>query len=360
MRFSKIKRILPAALAAAILVTGCSNIKQDAVLIDVNSGADSITLGYGNFVARYTQAMYDQVYSTYYGTDMWQQDLFGTGMVMEETVKKEVVDSMEEDYILSKHMEEYGVTIPEEKETAIAKAAADFMAANSKDALKEMGATEEYVKQFLRDDTVRSLMEDAIKKEAAVEISDEEANQKAISYIYLSTKDTYDDDGNAVSLTDEEKEALKKQGEELVASEAIEADAESAGLSMTTANFGPADIKKAEEDPDNYYGLALDVMKAADALEEEGDRADLVYVEDDGYYVIRLDSLSDKDATDAKKESMKSEAEDEYYDKKLEEFKAAYTFTLNEEEWAKVRFINFFERAAEETEAETETETVTE
>ena len=181
MRFKEVKRIIPVMLMGALLMTGCSNIKQNAVLLDINEGQDSITLGYANFVARYTQAMYDQVYGAYYGTEMWQSDLFGTGMVMEDTVKTEVIDSMEENYVLSKHMEEYNVTVPQEKEEAIAKAASDFLAANEKDALKEMGATEEYVKQFLRDDTISALMEAAIKQEANVTISDENANQKKIS-----------------------------------------------------------------------------------------------------------------------------------------------------------------------------------
>ena len=78
-----------AALAATVLFTGCgSKIKDSATLITINKGdgaTDTITLGYGNFVARYQQSLYDQFMLGYYGEDMWSQDVMGgLGYTMEE------------------------------------------------------------------------------------------------------------------------------------------------------------------------------------------------------------------------------------------------------------------------------------
>ena len=73
----KKRNILVAAmtltLAGATLLSGCG-LNADATLVNINKGEDSISLGYGNFVARYTQSLYDATYLQYMGTDMWTKE----------------------------------------------------------------------------------------------------------------------------------------------------------------------------------------------------------------------------------------------------------------------------------------------
>ena len=163
-----------AALAATVLFTGCGNkIKSDATLIEINKGdgtKDTITLGYGNFVARYQQSMFDQLYPAY-GYDvetMWQQDTMGgLGYTMEDQTKSGIITDLEQMYVVKEHAADYGVVLTDEQNTAIAEAAAKFMADNPKDTLEELGATEEYVKKYLEDTSagcVHSLMYSSIQQ----------------------------------------------------------------------------------------------------------------------------------------------------------------------------------------------------
>ena len=144
MKSKKLLSLVSVSMVCAMLFSGCAYIPKNFKLIDINNGEDTITLGYGNFAA-----MYDQVYSSYYGTSMWGQDLYNSGNTFEEDVKSDVIDTIEEMYLLSMHASEYGVELSADDEAAIKKAAAEFMKNNSKDAIKQVGATEEYVADFI-------------------------------------------------------------------------------------------------------------------------------------------------------------------------------------------------------------------
>ena len=88
-----------AALAAAVLFTGCSKFNPDTTLVTINTGdgtKDTISLGYASFAARYQQSMYDQYLLSYYGEGMWSTDMTGTGSTMEDDTKEGVL----EDYLV--------------------------------------------------------------------------------------------------------------------------------------------------------------------------------------------------------------------------------------------------------------------
>ena len=62
----------------------------------------------------------------------------------------------------------------------------------------------------------------------------------------------------------------------------------------------------------------------------------------DCYYIIRLDSEYDAEATAKKKESIISDRQDEVYQTVTEGYKEAVTINVDEKEWAKVKFDNLF------------------
>ncbi|MCR5396906.1 MAG: peptidyl-prolyl cis-trans isomerase, partial [Lachnospiraceae bacterium] len=99
------------AMVGAVLFTGCGDINPDAKLVTIthDDTTDSISLGYGNFAARYTQALYDTYYGTYLSDDMWSEDLYGNGNTMEEDTKNEVMDTLESEYVSKLHAADYGV-----------------------------------------------------------------------------------------------------------------------------------------------------------------------------------------------------------------------------------------------------------
>lgn len=341
----KARRLLPLLLAAVLGVsalTGCGN-SIDANKAGATLDGEEISLGFMNFMAKYQQAIYDGQFSSMFGEnkDIWTQDLFGEGTDTETSVKNSVSDNIQEYYLLEKHMADYKVEITDAELTAMDEAAEKFMKDNSRKAIKQLGATKEYVKEMLRLATIQSKMRNAIHAEVDTEVSDEEAAQKAISYVRVACKSTTNDDGETVDYTDEEKESIKQEVEAFRQSAAddFEAAAETAGYTVSNANYG-------EKDETSTLDEAL--IEAANKL-SEGEISEVITT-DENYYVVRMDSTFDKEATENKKKSIVTDRKNDHYTEICDGYKEEAEYVLNEEEWAKVTFDKLFSIKAAETE----------
>ena len=146
----KLLKVLAIAVASLTLFVGCG-INYNATLVTItNDGEmDTITLGYGNFVARYTQALYDSYYGAILSDGFWDTDMYGNGNSMEEDTKDSVMDEIKTAYLCKVHAADYGVELTEEQTKAIDAAAKKFMEDNDEEALSELGAKEEYVRDYL-------------------------------------------------------------------------------------------------------------------------------------------------------------------------------------------------------------------
>lgn len=348
-------RLGAVALTGALLFTGCGSMNPEATLINITNGdeKDTISLGYGNFAARYTQALYDNYYGTYLSDDMWSEDLYGSGNTMEADTKDEVLETMEEEYVCKLHAADYSIELTEEQTTAISEAAAAFMEDNSEEALEEVGATEEYVTDFLTYRTYASLVEAAVKAEAEdqVEVTDEEKNQSTISYVLLPSTTT-DDDGNETALSDEEMEALKVSAAEISAASDFDAAVEAAGLTASTYSYTTT------EDPADDETLDESVISAAQEL-SDGQVSAAILVDGKGYYVVRMDATFDEEATAEKETELHDEKVDEYYDNIIVEWEDAITWEVEDKQWEKVTFSNLFTAPATEEESSVSTEDTT-
>ena len=200
------RRLLPLLMAAALGVSalsGCGN-SIDADKTGATLDGQEISLGFMNFMARYQQAIYDGNFASMFGQDqnIWEQNFFEEDVDSETSVKKSVADSIEEYYLLEKHMSDYKVEITDEELSAMDAAAEKFMEDNTKSAINQLGATKDYVKEMLRLTTIQSKMRNAIHAEVDTEVSDEEAAQKKISYVQAAINSTTDEEGNKVDYTD--------------------------------------------------------------------------------------------------------------------------------------------------------------
>lgn len=325
-------------LTGATLLSGCG-LDGDAALININKGEDEITLGYGNFVARYTQSLYDATYLNYMGAEMWTKEEDGTTMA--DDVKKRVLESLQEDYLLEKHAGDYDISLTEEEEKAIQKAATAFMENNDSDTLDAMTATQEIVEQYLTNQTYASKVSEAIRESAEVTVTKEEAAQRTITYAYFGSVTYTDASGNTGYYTDDQKKELKQKAEALVTSADLKTDGEAAGATVSTVSYG------ADEDT-----LKEEVVEAADAL-QEGEISQVVEVGNDGYYVIRLDSAYDEEATEEKMVSLEEEKRTAYLESVLEGWKEETDFAVDEKQWKKVQFDTLFERVTQ-TDEDTE------
>ncbi len=341
------------AMASAVLFTGCGEMNPGAALVTIthDETTDYITLGYGNFVARYTQALYDTYYGTYLSDDMWSEDLYGSGNTMEVDTKEEVMDTMEEEYVCKLHAEDYDVYVNDEDTEAIESAAEQFMSDNDEKTIEEMGATNEYVTELLTYRTYASRVKEAIEAEAEdkIEISDDEINQSTFSYVKIETVTT-DDDGNTTAMSDDEISAAYQSASLIAESEDFDTAVTDAGLTASTQSFTTAEDPAEDEEMDEA------VITAAQAL-SEGEVSDVIEVEDDGYYVLRMDSTYDEEATAEKETEVHDEKIEEYYDSIIEEWEAEITWSISDKMWEKVTFSALFEATTTDDASTEDTET---
>ena len=331
VHFGKKAAVLTAAgVLAATAVTGCSgSINTDAVVATV--GDDEITLGVANFYARMTQGQYETYYASMLGTTgdaMWTQEA-GEDQTYEESVKDSLMENLENMYLISQHAADYEVSLTEEEEDAIAEAAAQFDEDNTDEAKETVSGYRKDIEEFLRLATIQTKMDSKMREGVDEEVSDEEAAQKAMQYVFFSYTTT-DDSGNTTELTDEEKESLKTDAQSLVdrvnAGEDISTVAEELGQTAYDLTFDSESTSPNE-----------DLIAAVDAFETEGQVTDVIEA-DDGLYVGRLTSLLDRDATDQKKTSIVEERRQEQYDSLLEEWRNDTDIKVDEKVWDKVDF----------------------
>ncbi|SEA11631.1 foldase protein PrsA [Pseudobutyrivibrio sp. ACV-2] len=345
----KIKSAGLAALSAAVLLTGCGKLDQNATLVTIKNGdtTDTISLGYGNFAARYQQSMYDQFLLSYYGEGMWSSDMTGSGSTMQDETKDNVLDEIENQYLAKAHAADYNVSLTDDQKKAIADAAAKFISDNPEETIKEMGATEDIVKEYLENRTYYTLVEKAAKEAADPDISEKDTWMRSFTYVLFDTNGKKDEDGNTVEYTEEEIANLKSQAEDLSKSEDFDKDAEKLGV--TTSKFS---YLKGEKEDDT---MDMKIIKAAEKL-NEGDVSSVIEIEDVGYYVLRLDKDHDEDASANKRSALQTEA----FTKLLDTWKAEITWTVDEDQWKKVEFDTLFKAPEKEEEESTETTESTE
>ena len=326
------KRCVAAAAAgtlAAALLMGCGSSVDDNEVVGT-VGESEISFGVANFYLRMVQSRYEAYYTTLTGdtpAEFWLQDW--DGGTYQESIKKNLVEKLEDLYLIRQHAQEYDVALTEEEEKAIAKAAADFEEDNSLEAKELVSGHTEYIQEYLELATIQEKMDEPMKAGVDEDISDEDAAQKSMKYVYFPY--VKEDDENSEAISDEEKKELKTKAEkfakDLQESEEkdIDAAAKEADLEVETVTF----------DSDTKAPNA-DFMKAADKL-KENEVTDAVE-SDDGLYVGIVTSLLDREATDTKKEQIIEERKTEQYNSLLKKWREETEISFNEERWQEIDF----------------------
>ncbi len=347
-----VKSACIAALSAAVLFTGCGKLDPNETLVTIKNGdkTDTISLGLGNFAARYQQSMYDQYLLSYYGEGMWKQDMSGSGSTLQDETKDGVLNDLEEQYLAKAHAEDYSISLTDEQKKAIEDAAKKFISDNDKDSLEQMGATEDTVKEYLEYRTYYNLVADAAKKEADKDITDDDCWMRTFSYVLFDTTNKSTEDGSVEPLTDDE--ILEKKANAKALAEAEDFDAEVEALEATKESYS---YHKGESEDSS---MDMEIIKAAESL-KEGEVSAVIEVKDAGYYVIKLEKDHDTEASDNKRSSLQTEA----FNTLMDSWKEAIEWTVDDKVWEKVQFTTLFkapekeEKSTEETEATTEEST---
>lgn len=321
-------------------LTGCAQkVTLDNTAEVVNVNGMSIPMGELNFYLRYQQAQMQNFMGVYFGEDYMSQDIMGMGATYGDTVRESTVDALVEYYLIEENADDLGIALTAEDDTKIAEAVKAFLTDNDSKTLELISADEATVTHLLELTTlqVKAYADRAATIDTAV--NEEEIEQKRISYVMTSTIGTSSADGTITELTAEEL-AEKKNTMEVIASKAKEtgdlsAAAEENGLSAVTLTYGKGD---------NTLNEA--VLTAADQLSDG--EVSAVIEDESGYFVVLMENTLDKDATEAKRQEVLGERENEAYNAWYEPLKEAAQITKNEELIQSLTFERIYTTPVEE------------
>lgn len=311
-------------IIAALALGGCGTTDTDQVATVYGT---EVTVGEAGLYAIYQQAQYEQFYSAYLGTTVdWTQEY--DGKTMEEETKDSIMEQFKKMQIVAAHADDYNVSVSEEEETKIKEAAKKLVEANDEKALKALHISEDSAAALFKSYYLYNKTSEAMVADVDTNVTDEEAAQKKMSYVEFSLEGTTDDEGNAVELTEDEKAEIKTKAEAVAGAGAtgMETAVENTDYTVSEATFdGESD------------SLDSAVYEAANKL-KAGEISSVIETED-AYYVVRLDSEFDEEATENKKEEIVSERKTEAFNKLYEGWEAEEgAFVLNESAWASIRF----------------------
>ena len=318
-----LKRTTIAALAgvlAAGMFTGCGEKKVDGTKTVATVDGTDVPMGVLSLFAREQQAQTIAMYQQFMGgsaSNIWSgvadKD---TGETYGESAVKSALKQVEILYVMKEKAADYNVEITEDEQKAIEDAAAAFMKDNDEDTIKELSVTEDQVKTLLELETYQKKMQDPIKKEGNIEVSEDDAQQSAFTYvnISLSGDDLTDDD--IAKRKEQAQEILDKVKEDPTAD--MKEIAKGVDDSYTALN-GTFTTKESDDEDFQSTAYPDEVLTALRTL-KEGEVYDSLVETDTAAYILRLDSEKDEDATASKVKSVTTTKENKYYSETTEKW----------------------------------------
>lgn len=353
-------RVASAAFAVVIGllgITGCGSKTLDGTKTVATVNQNKIPLGVASFALRYTQAQTEYYYASFsaaYGTDtatnIWDKKN-EDGVSHGEETKNDVMDRLKKMYLVRDHAEEYGVKVTDEEKQSIADTAKTFIESNEESLLKQIGVTQADIEEYLELQTYYSKAAKPFIADVEIEITDSEAAQSTLTYSFLTTKD----------MEAEAKEAVKEKMQTLL--EEYKANEDIASLDMKAVT---------EEKDDGFITTTTSFGEDEDTLDEavreaakgltDGQLYDGVIEGSAGYFVVRMDKVLDEEATETKRESIKSEKQKEAFEELVQGWLDDAKDSLEKSIWKKVTLTDkesyvMKKAEAEDTGAETGNET---
>ena len=191
--------VLVSALMLAVSLTGCG--KQE-VLDGTEAAATlddttSMTLGEFNLMLRYQEAQMETYYGAMFGTsNIYAQDMSGTGEIYGETAKDSLVSSLRRCMCWRRRRELWSGADRGRKGCHHRGGRAVHQRQYREDAERPWRGSD-FRGATAYPGTIQNKMYDALTADVDTEVSDEEAAQKRIAYVYLSTAGTEtDEEGN--------------------------------------------------------------------------------------------------------------------------------------------------------------------
>ena len=331
--FKKFVALLFALVMIGATLTGCTrSIDNNAVAATVNGF--EITLGLANFYARFTQGQQETFVAPMFGMDpatMWSDELFD-GSTQEEAAKASIMMDLQNLVLIHQRSSEFGISLSDEERRNIEEVAQTFVDDNTSEALEAVSGQLEVVKLYLELVTIGEKMFIAMRDGVDEEVSEEEALQKGMDYIFIPFVETADD---GIVTPMDEFQISEMTSQAVLQLEVFRNDTDH-GLFHIAEFFGVDLISETFSLETAMFNPEL--VEAVDALGEEGEMTGLIETES-GIFIGQLTSLFDREATYERIEEIIEERRQEQFETLLEQWRDEAEITVYERVWAQVSFV---------------------
>jgi len=343
-----------AGILAASCLTGCG-FGDNKTLAKI--GSEELTYGVGNFYCRFNEATYENYYSYYYSyyggsTDnLWSTSVDSSGTTMESSLKSDLKDTLIKMYVISQNASNYGVSLSDEDEQNIANAADAYIAANDADTLKKVSGTKKNIEKVLELLTIQTRVKEAIQNAVDTNVTDEEAAQRKMSYVKFSYgSDTSSTDTTSTDTTVDEAARTAAQ----TSAQTFRDGA------ANTSDFDAYATESGYTGQDQTFDSSGQTPTAdivAQAMEMTAGQTSDVIEDTSGqaFYVVRLVSELDRDATDTQKQTVLTNRKTDAYDTACSDMQSALNIKWYDKVWSKISFTKLRVNVKSTTDSSTDT-----
>ena len=302
MKFGRklVTTVLALTLTAALLAGCGSGLNGKKTVTTVNG--EAVSLGTLAFYVKYQQASMTTMFSSMMSQMGTMFDTVAdeeSGQAIGQGLVTDSLDMIEQWMVIAQHAEEYGVALTDEENAKIDEIAQAYIDKNDKGSRSQVGASKEDVVKLLELMTISDHMLAPMAEDVDTEVSDEEAGQTTVTLVSFNVTDDLD------------AETAKGEAEEVLAAIKAESDIASADISAiksgVTENGTVTNSSFTTSDPSDS-SLNQAVLDALEGVEVGEVAPEVIEADDAGaYYIVRLDTTFDEEATENQKRSIVTE-----------------------------------------------------
>lgn len=278
-------------------------------------------------VLLYMQSYKDK-YENLYGGDIWSYKVDSEGKTFETVFKEKLLEDIINIKTICAQAENLGVTLAEDELLDVDELTATFLSSFTEAQMKEYNIDIETVKKVYMDNMLANKIYESLTLNVDTDVSDEEARQIVLQYLLVSNC-TFDENGNRVEYTEEQLEAAKEKAVEL-RQQALEADSFYSFAQENSDNKDEIEITVGKGD------MEADLEKVAFSM-TKGEISDVIESKS-GFYILYCVSDLDREATNAAKEEIISNRQEEAFNTTYKEWADNTKVKLNKDIWNDISF----------------------
>ena len=338
------------------VATGCGQTEQAKKVVFKVADQD-VCLDEVWFYCKSVQEYYEQYYASMFSSpDVWtssypveKEDGTTEDSTLEEVAKRSAIKQIRQVKTAVAEADQREITLSDDEKKEVKTQAEEFMDEVTDEEKEQMGISKDLAIKIFTDSLKVQKLKEQLAKDEGIEISDEEAQTSKIFYIQFATT-VYDAEGNAEEANEENKKEAKELAETILGLIQEGQDASTLATAYGLSNYsGELNVNADSTLPEG--------MSEAIATLQDGETYNGILEASDGYYILKMISTIDEEATNDRKEELLESREQELLNEKFEEWLGEASFdyekdvdwdALNEIDFIKTSTVTTTEAAAEE------------